>query len=105
MLFLLLLGGYMLRQAIKRFSSRGPKLKIGQLGIWTVETGHLRWSKVKLMLMHVTFDQSVTTYLVIRKRKQQSQVLVKFAVDDLDVDPRSLTVYLEEFGPKLESGA
>ncbi|RIY11343.1 hypothetical protein D0T11_07730 [Hymenobacter rubripertinctus] len=85
------------RVMLRRLAS-GPQLKIGQQGVWTVSTGALRWAEAMVKLKHESTHQGMSAaYVVLLKRKKQSQELARFRVDELDVDPRSLPFYIKEF--------
>jgi hypothetical protein len=99
-LWVVLIGLFILWKAIKRSFKQGPQLMIGRAGIWTAATGHLPWSEAVPAFKINTGSRNPTTCFVILNRQSQHIELASFNPEDLDVDSRSLKVYLNEFSPQ-----
>ncbi|WP_305021085.1 hypothetical protein [Hymenobacter cheonanensis] len=100
-LFWPLLGVFSLWQAVKRFRQQGPQIKIGRQGIWSVKTDFLPWGRTLPIVKMELGYRSVSTYLVLLNRFNQHQELAKFNLRELDIDVRTLKMYINELAPKF----
>ncbi|MBF9237104.1 hypothetical protein I2I05_06810 [Hymenobacter sp. BT683] len=96
-LFISAAGFFMLWRAVKMLLDQSPQLKIGYQGIWTVKTGHLPWTRVMaVMKQSIGFRGGVTEHLAIVNRFNPYIDIEQIWIDELDVDIRSLRVYLKK---------
>ncbi|GAB3579387.1 hypothetical protein [Hymenobacter daeguensis] len=97
--FLLLsaVGLYMVWRAVKMLFDQSPQLKIGYQGIWTVKSGHLPWTRVMAVIKQSTgYRGGVTDYMAVVNRFNPHVDIEQVWIDQLDVDIRSLRVYLKK---------
>ncbi|MFC6223578.1 hypothetical protein ACFP2F_10025 [Hymenobacter artigasi] len=97
LVFLPALGLLMVWQAVKMLLNPGPQLRIGYQGIWTVKSGHLPWTRVMAVIKQSTgFRGGMTEHLAIVNRFNPHFDIEQIWIDQLDVDIRSLRVYLKK---------
>ncbi|MBU6123241.1 hypothetical protein [Hymenobacter siberiensis] len=97
LLFLSATGLFMVWRAVKMLRNQGPQLKIGYQGIWTVKSSHLPWTRVMAVIKQSTgFRGGVTEHLAIVNRFNPHFDIEQIWIDQLDVDIRSLRVYLKK---------
>ncbi|WP_125421859.1 hypothetical protein [Hymenobacter rigui] len=85
-------------RAVKRARVSGPALKFGRAGIWTEKLGMKAWHQVTAAIqVHVGTQGNASNYLSIMQRSSAELVLQRILVDDLDVDERTLQVWLKKY--------
>jgi hypothetical protein len=99
-ILLALLGFLLIWKAIKQIRSRGPQLKIGRAGIWTVKTGFLPWDKIQAHIKSEAGFRTVPIYLIMLDRSDSIVEIGRLPIAELDIKVLTLQTYLNKYSPK-----